>query len=263
MKVAKASLSQMPFHQFIVTRSPNHMCAFSCETTSAMRSSSAREAVFSSASSAVSRKVIAPRFSIAPAAKVGNRDEIELVARIRDAVIVGEKFERESANRLSLAGEVAFAWDMDDAQGRTGVDGVRRFELADDEGEQIGGHPDGVFEDDLFLAAAEFALRLDAGVGERSQIFVDNEGNSEDRLERGLVPAREGTARVGRLELSGRNSEGLAGGVGVLAAIETMQLVVEHAAKFDHERPGTGSERLAEMRRCARSRAGSSSICAR
>ena len=40
MKVAKASLSQRPFHQDIVTRSPNHMCAFSCATTSAIRSSS-------------------------------------------------------------------------------------------------------------------------------------------------------------------------------------------------------------------------------
>ena len=41
MNVANASLSQMPFHQVIVTRSPNHMCAFSCATTSATRSSSA------------------------------------------------------------------------------------------------------------------------------------------------------------------------------------------------------------------------------
>ena len=71
MNVAKASLSQIPFHHVMVTRSPNHMWAFSWATTSATRSSSACEAARSSTSSAVSRKVIAPRFSIAPAAKSG------------------------------------------------------------------------------------------------------------------------------------------------------------------------------------------------
>ncbi len=38
MKVAKASLSQMPFHHFMVTRSPNHMWAISWAMTSATRS---------------------------------------------------------------------------------------------------------------------------------------------------------------------------------------------------------------------------------
>ncbi len=71
MKVAKASLSQMPFHHAIVTRSPNHMWATSWATTSATRSSSLWVAVFSSTSSAVSRNVIAPRFSMAPDAKSG------------------------------------------------------------------------------------------------------------------------------------------------------------------------------------------------
>ena len=71
MKVANASLSHRPFHQPIVTRSPNHMCAFSWATTSATRSRSAWVAVASSTSRAVSRKVMAPRFSIAPAAKSG------------------------------------------------------------------------------------------------------------------------------------------------------------------------------------------------
>ena len=41
MKVAKASLSQMPFHHFIVTRSPNHMWASSCAITSTTACSSA------------------------------------------------------------------------------------------------------------------------------------------------------------------------------------------------------------------------------
>ena len=40
IKVANASLSHMPFHQPIVTKSPNHICASSCAMTSAMTSSS-------------------------------------------------------------------------------------------------------------------------------------------------------------------------------------------------------------------------------
>src|ERR1700728_33270 len=69
MKVAKASLSQMPSHQPMVTRSPNHMWANSWATTSATRSSSARAALFGSTSSAESREVMQPRFSMTPAAK--------------------------------------------------------------------------------------------------------------------------------------------------------------------------------------------------
>ena len=71
MKVANASLSQIPFHHTMVTRSPNHMWASSCATTSAIRSRSMWDAAASSTRRAVSRNVIAPRFSIAPAAKSG------------------------------------------------------------------------------------------------------------------------------------------------------------------------------------------------
>ena len=78
MNVANASFSQMPFHQRIVTRSPNHMWATSCSTTSARRSISGREVCSGSARRIASRKVTQPRFSIAPAAKSGQRDEVEL-----------------------------------------------------------------------------------------------------------------------------------------------------------------------------------------
>ena len=71
-QVAKPSFSQMSSHHFIVTRLPNHWCAISWATTDATifalvdRCRSA-----SSTSSARSRNVIAPAFSIAPAAKSG------------------------------------------------------------------------------------------------------------------------------------------------------------------------------------------------
>ncbi len=71
MKVANASFSQIPFHHFIVTRSPNHMWAISWQTTSATRSSSTRAAWAGSTNRTDSRKVTQPRFSIAPNAKSG------------------------------------------------------------------------------------------------------------------------------------------------------------------------------------------------
>ncbi len=72
MKVANASFSQIPFHHRIVTRSPNHMCASSCAITSATVASSGCVAFSGSTSRRLSRKVMQPRFSIAPCAKSGS-----------------------------------------------------------------------------------------------------------------------------------------------------------------------------------------------
>ena len=55
MNVANASFSQIPFHQRIVTRSPNHMWASSCAIVSATSRRSACVACASSTSSSVSR----------------------------------------------------------------------------------------------------------------------------------------------------------------------------------------------------------------
>ena len=55
MNVANASFSQMPFHQRIVTRLPNHWCASSWATTSAMFSSSGWVAFSGSTSNSDSR----------------------------------------------------------------------------------------------------------------------------------------------------------------------------------------------------------------
>ncbi len=71
MNVANASFSQMPFHQPMVTRSPNHMWASSWATTSATSSCSIWVLVAGSTSSSTSRNVMSPRFSMAPAAKSG------------------------------------------------------------------------------------------------------------------------------------------------------------------------------------------------
>ena len=72
MKVANASFNQMPFHQRMVTRSPNQRCANSWLRTAATLSSSRWSAVSGSTSSRTSRKVMHPRFSMAPKAKSGS-----------------------------------------------------------------------------------------------------------------------------------------------------------------------------------------------
>ena len=71
MNVANASFSHRPFHHFMVTRSPNHMWASSWLITSATRWSSGWVARSGSTSRAISRKVMQPRFSMAPNAKSG------------------------------------------------------------------------------------------------------------------------------------------------------------------------------------------------
>ena len=68
---AKLSLSHRSFHQAIVTRSPNHMWAISWDTMAATIIRVPAELCSGSTSSAVSRYVMAPQFSMAPAAKSG------------------------------------------------------------------------------------------------------------------------------------------------------------------------------------------------
>ena len=70
-QVAKPSFSQMSSHHFIVTRLPNHWWAISWATTDATIWRCSTDPVASSTSRARSRNVIAPAFSIAPAAKSG------------------------------------------------------------------------------------------------------------------------------------------------------------------------------------------------
>src|SRR3954466_13543488 len=65
MNSANDSFSQRSFHHFIVTRSPNHMCASSCRIVTTRRSRVA--SVTFERKTYVSVKVTAPAFSMAPA----------------------------------------------------------------------------------------------------------------------------------------------------------------------------------------------------
>ena len=91
MNVANASLSQMPFHHFMVTRSPNHMCAISCTIVSAAsRHLVERHLVGIEQQARLAERHAAEVLHRAER-EVGERDEIALLAGIRDAVVVGEE----------------------------------------------------------------------------------------------------------------------------------------------------------------------------
>ena len=90
MKVAKASFSQMPFHHFMVTRSPNHMWAISWAITSAMRCSSSCEARRVDEQGRLAEGDAAEVLH-GPEGEVGHGDEVDLVARVGDAEVAARK----------------------------------------------------------------------------------------------------------------------------------------------------------------------------
>src|SRR5690606_20104258 len=74
---ANDSLSHRSFHHFMVTRSPNHMCASSCRIVTTRRSLTASVTLLRN--TYVSVKVTAPAFSIAPALNSGTNSWSYLV----------------------------------------------------------------------------------------------------------------------------------------------------------------------------------------
>ena len=81
MNVANASLSQMPFHHFMVTRSPNHMCAISCTIVSAAPDISSRVTCVGIEQQARLAERDAAEVLHRAEREVGERDEVALLAR--------------------------------------------------------------------------------------------------------------------------------------------------------------------------------------
>ena len=115
MNVANASFSQMPFHHFIVTRSPNHMCAISCTIVSAAPVISSSVTCVGIEQQARLAERDAAEVLHRAEREVGERDEVALLARIRDAVVVGEERDRERADVERELREVPSAGDVRDA----------------------------------------------------------------------------------------------------------------------------------------------------
>ena len=87
--------------------------------------------------------------------EVGDGDHVHLVARVGDVVVVGVEAQGEGAGLEGVVGEMPLPGNVGDTQRDTvDVDRVGDFELADDEGDEIGRHLHGVLERDGDLAAA-------------------------------------------------------------------------------------------------------------
>ena len=104
--------------------------------------------------------------------EVGHGDQVEFLARVWNAVVVGEVLQREGTGFESERSEMSFADGVDDAQ-RYAVDVHRigRFERTDDECHQVGRHLDGGAELDGSLGpVVSRDLGNDRTVGRGEQI---------------------------------------------------------------------------------------------
>ena len=111
-----------------------------------------------------------------------------------------------------------------------------------------GDAPDAAQED----VEATVGQLVDRGLGcvrHREQAVGDHEADGEGRLERRLVPAGEGTAGVGGLELRARERAGGALVVGEGRAVEPDELVVELASEAGVQRPRAGLGGAGERQR--------------
>lgn len=105
----------------------------------------------------------------------------------------------------------------------------------------VGGHDRGLLKDNGFLVTL-LGLRGDGHVGESNQLFGDGQGDSISGLGSGLIPAGEGTAGIGSLELGDAHVLGLALGILVGRAVETGHLVAQNTVEGDAEDGSTLGE---------------------
>ena len=138
MNVAKASFNHRPFHQRIVTRSPNHMCAISWATTFAITMLLClRRGGRIDEEEGFAERDEAEVLHRA-GGEVGEADEVELVGGIRDREVLGEELLAEGAALLGERSEGSLAGLVHDAQRHAAdVDRVGDLELADDEGHEV------------------------------------------------------------------------------------------------------------------------------
>ena len=170
--------------------------------------------------------------------EVGQRDVVDLLVRVRDAVVVGEPRERVRADLQRERRERMLARHVGDPRGHpAGVDGLGQLQVTHDERHEVRGHGHRVREHDPHPAVVEggpFDLRT---VRQRRQIGGDDQRHAEDRLQVGLVPRRERPSSVGGLEVGGGDDLGAVVGALVRRPVEPDQLVVQLAAEVEVQRP--------------------------
>ncbi len=164
-----------------------------------------------------------------PEGEVGDGDEVHGIARVRDVEVVGEVGERELRHVEAELGEVELVGRAQQPErGARDVDRLGGLERAHDEGHEVGGHRHRVGEADA-PTPVEHLVGDQGGVGHRTQVVVEVEGDGEAGFEVRFVPAREGPAGIGGLELGGGDHALDAVVVGEGRAVEPPQLVVQPA----------------------------------
>ena len=125
-------------------------------------------------------------------------------------------------------GAVALTGAVDDTDGHTArMDRFGGLQRADDKGDEVGRHHHRRGVLNAATAIVEGGLGDLARVGDGEMVGIDDQRCLEGRLVLGLVPTREATASVGRLELGG--GDRVLGAVvgGVRRPIEAVKLIVE------------------------------------
>ena len=197
-------MSHRSSHQAMVTRSPNHMCASSCAVTSIISRRWATLGPGGIDEEDLLGEGDRPRVLHRARPVLGHGEEVELLERIGPAEVALEGGRGAAASpappprparRFPLTVTMRPGTDMPViGTVSNGPDGER---------EQVRGQRRRRLEDDgPGRAARRLALHGRVGDGEAGR--GDGQGELVRDLERGLVPAGEGPARVGGLELGER-----------------------------------------------------------
>ena len=141
--VAKPSLSQILSHHFIVTRSPNHWCAISCVMS--------RATIFLGVEGRRFRVDQQEGLAEGDSAKVFHgaglevryADEVELLERIVNAEVSVVVMQGEFGDVKGEGCESNLIGGGADAKIHAVLFSAQALEVADQEGDQIGGHPRG------------------------------------------------------------------------------------------------------------------------
>ncbi len=164
--------------------------------------------------------------------EVGDGDQINLVGGVGDCVVVGKPVEGCGGDIESERGAVALTGAVDDADGHAArMDRFGGLQRPDDKSDEVGRHHHRRGVLNAATAIVEGGLGDLARVGDGEMVGIDDQRCLEGRLVFGLVPAREATTSVGRLELGG--GDRVLGAVvgGVRRPIEAVKLIVEGAVE--------------------------------
>ncbi len=175
--------------------------------------------------------------------EIGEGQQIDLVAGVRDAVVVLEPAQAERGDIEPVLGQGRLAGNVHDANRHAvDVDPIGGLEWADHEGHEVRAHHHRVREADLDASVVAFVTARLGGVGHGEQTGLNDQGDREHRFEVRFVPARKGATAVGRLHLGSSDHVLTSVGSAIGAPVPTAQLIVQDASEGDRDEVGAGGD---------------------